>query len=100
MAVGDEAPRYPVLLEELHRVLGRRSVTCSLQYLPQNAGKALSCKTVYVGMCVPSVGGYVRSHLCKGKCKRKRKGIPKTKRKLVKKTREKISKDLAFLGLS
>jgi hypothetical protein len=64
---------YPVLLEQLHRVLGRHSVTGPMQYLPQNAGKALSCKPVYVGMCVPSFRGYVRSHLCKGKRKRKKK---------------------------
>jgi hypothetical protein len=68
-----------VLFEQLHHVLGRRSVTRSLQYFPQNAGKALSRKTVYVGMCVPSVGGYVRSHMCKGKCKRKEKESQKYK---------------------
>jgi hypothetical protein len=62
-----------VLLEQLHRILGRRSITCSLQYLPQDEGKALSCETVCVGICVSSVSGYVGSHLCKGKCKRKTK---------------------------
>jgi hypothetical protein len=30
---------YPVLLEQLHRILGRRRITGSLQHLPQNAGK-------------------------------------------------------------
>jgi hypothetical protein len=68
---------YPVLLEQLHHILGRRSVTGSLQYLPQNAGKTISCKPVCVGMCVPSFRGYVRSHLFKGKCKRKKKKNPK-----------------------
>jgi hypothetical protein len=29
---------YLVLLEQLHRILGRRRITGSLQYLPQNAG--------------------------------------------------------------
>jgi hypothetical protein len=61
-----------MLLEQLHRVLGRCCVTRSLQYLPQDEGKTLSCETVCVGMCVPSVSGYVGSDLCKGKCKRKR----------------------------
>jgi hypothetical protein len=46
-------------------------------------GKTLSCKPVYVGVCVPSFRGYVRSHLCKGKHKRKIKRITKNKRKLV-----------------
>jgi hypothetical protein len=63
---------HPVLLEQLHRVLGRRRITGSLQHLPQDAGKTLSCKPVCVGMCVPSFRGFVRSHLCKGKSKRKR----------------------------
>jgi hypothetical protein len=70
---------YPVLLEKLHRVLGRRRITGSLQHLPQDAGKTLSCKPVRVGMCVPSFRGSVRSHLCKGKHKRKRKRITKIK---------------------
>jgi hypothetical protein len=60
---------YPVLLEQLHRVLGRRRITGSLQHLPQDAGKTLSCKSVRVGMCVPSFRGFVISHLCKGKRK-------------------------------
>jgi hypothetical protein len=30
---------YPVLLEQLHHVLGRPRITGSLQHLPQNAGK-------------------------------------------------------------
>jgi hypothetical protein len=68
---------YPVLLEQLHRVLGRRRITGSLQYLPQNAGKTLSCKPVRVGLCVPSFRGFVGIHLCKGKRKRKRKRITK-----------------------
>jgi hypothetical protein len=68
---------YPVLLEQFHRVLGRHRVTGSLKYLPQDAGKTLSCKSVRVGMCVPSFRGIVRSHLCKGKRKRKRKRITK-----------------------
>jgi hypothetical protein len=74
---------YPVLLEQLHRVLGRHHITGSLQHLPQNAGKTLSCKSVRVGMGVPSFRGFMRSHLCKGKRKRKRKRITKIKRKLV-----------------
>jgi hypothetical protein len=45
---------YLVLLEQLHRVLGRRRITGSLNHFPQDAGKALSCKSVRVGMCVPS----------------------------------------------
>jgi hypothetical protein len=60
-----------VLLEQLHLVLGRRGVTCSLQYFPQDEGKTLSHEIVRVGKCVPFVSGYVGSHLCKGKCKRK-----------------------------
>jgi hypothetical protein len=60
---------YPVLLEQLHRILGRRRITGSLQHLPQNAGKTLSCMSVRVGMCVPSFRGFMRSHLCKGKGK-------------------------------
>jgi hypothetical protein len=60
-----------MFLEQLHHVLGRCSVTCPLQYLPQDEGKIVSCETVHVGRCVPSVNGYVGSHLCKGKCKRK-----------------------------
>jgi hypothetical protein len=66
---------YPVLLEQLHRVLGRRRITGSLQHLPQDAGKTLSCKSVRVGMCVPSFRGFVISHLCKGKRKWKEKGL-------------------------
>jgi hypothetical protein len=89
--------RYPVLLEQLHRVLGRRSVTCPLQYLPQNAGKALSCETVCVGLWVPSISGYMRSHLCKGKCKQKEKE-PKIKGASAKVYQ--FSADLALLGLS
>jgi hypothetical protein len=80
---------YPVLLEQLHRVLGRRRITGSLQHLPQNAGKTLSRKSVRVGMCVPSFRGLVRSHLCKGKRKQKRKIINKTK----------VDWGLAFPGL-
>jgi hypothetical protein len=87
--------RYPVLLEQLHHVLGRRSVTRSQQYFPQNAGKALSRKTVCVGMCVPFVGGYVRSQPCKGKCKRKEKQS-QNKRKLVQKFSEKILRTWLF----
>jgi hypothetical protein len=52
---------YPVLLEQLHRILGRRRIPSSLQYLPQNAGKALACKSVRVGMCVPSFRGREKS---------------------------------------
>jgi hypothetical protein len=74
---------YLVLLEQLHRVLGRHRITGSLQHLPQNVGKTLSCKPVRVGMCVSSFRGFVRSHLCKGKRKRKRKIITKNKRGLV-----------------
>jgi hypothetical protein len=55
------------------RILGRHRVTCSLQHLPQDVGKDLSCKSVSVGMCVPSFRGSVRSHPCTGKRKRKRK---------------------------
>jgi hypothetical protein len=73
------AAGYPVLLEQLHRVLGRHHITAPLQYLPQNAGKTLSCKSIRVGMCVPPFRGFVRSHLCKGKRKRKRKRITKIK---------------------
>jgi hypothetical protein len=86
-----------VLLEQLHRVLGRCSVTRSLQYLPQNAGKALSCETVCVRMWAPSISGYVGSHLCKGKCKRKEKE-PKIKGAGAKDYN--FSADLAFLELS
>jgi hypothetical protein len=70
---------YPVLLEQLHRILGRRRITGSLQYLPQNAGKTLACKSIRVEMRVPSFLGFVRSHLCKGKRRRKRKRITKIK---------------------
>jgi hypothetical protein len=70
---------YPVLLEQLNRILGRHRITGSRQHLPQNAAKTLSCKSVHVGMCVPSFRGFVRSHLCKGKRKRKRKTITKIK---------------------
>jgi hypothetical protein len=66
---------YPVLLEQLHCLLGRRRITGSLKYLPQDAGKTLSCKSVCVGLCIPSFRGIVRSHLCKGKRKRKRKKL-------------------------
>jgi hypothetical protein len=45
---------HPVLLEQLHRILGRRRITGSVKYLPQNAGKTLSCKSIRVGLCVPS----------------------------------------------
>jgi hypothetical protein len=55
---------HSVLLELLHRVLGRRRVTNSLKYLPQNTGKTLSCKPISVGQCIPFVRGSVRSHLC------------------------------------
>jgi hypothetical protein len=41
-----------MLLELLHRVLRRRRVSGPLKYLPQNAGKALSCKPVSVGQCI------------------------------------------------
>jgi hypothetical protein len=51
---------YPVLLEQLHHVQGRRHITGSLQHLPQDAEKTLSCKSIRVGMCVPSFRGYVR----------------------------------------
>jgi hypothetical protein len=78
---------YPVLLEQLHRILGRCRITGSLQHVPQNAGKTLSSKSVRVGMCVPSFRGLVRSHLCKGKRKIKR----------IKKI--KMDWGLAFLGL-
>jgi hypothetical protein len=64
---------YPVLLKQLHRVLGRRRITGSLQHFPQDAGKALSWTSVRVGMCVPSFRGSVRSHLCTGKRKWKKK---------------------------
>jgi hypothetical protein len=80
---------YPVLLEQLHCILGRRRITGSLQHLPQNAGKTLSCKSVHVGMCTPSFRGLVRSHLCKGKRKLKRKRIKKIK----------VDWGLAFPGL-
>jgi hypothetical protein len=49
--------RYLVLLEQLYRVLGRCGVTRSLQYLPQDEGKSLSCETVCMGNAFPpSVG--------------------------------------------
>jgi hypothetical protein len=66
---------YLVLLEQLHYVLGRRRITGSLKYLPQDVGKTLSCKPVRVGLCVPSFRGIVRSHLCKGKRKQKEKEL-------------------------
>jgi hypothetical protein len=53
-----------MLLKQLHRVLGRRRVTSSLKYLPQDTGETLSCKSVRVGLCIPFVRGSVRSHLC------------------------------------
>jgi hypothetical protein len=70
--------RYPkdsVLLKQLHRVLGRRRVTGSLKHLPQDTGKTLSCKSVRVGLCVPSFRGSVRSHLCMVKRKYKEKEL-------------------------
>jgi hypothetical protein len=70
---------HPVLFEQLHRVLGRRRITGSLKYLPQDAGKTLSCKSVRVGLCVPSFRGSVRSHLCMVKRKQNRKRITKIK---------------------
>jgi hypothetical protein len=45
---------YSVLLELLHRVLRGCRVSGPLKYLPQNAGKTLSCKPVSVGQCIPS----------------------------------------------
>jgi hypothetical protein len=54
---------HSVLLEQLHRVLGRHRVTSSLKYLPQDTGETLSCKPVRVGLCIPFVRGSVRSHL-------------------------------------
>jgi hypothetical protein len=65
--------------KQLHRVLGRRRITGSLKYLPQDAGKTLSCKSIRVGMCVPSFRGSMRSHLCTVKHKQKRKRITKIK---------------------
>ena len=41
---------HSVLLELLHRVLRGCRVSGPLKYLPQNAGKALSCKSVSVRM--------------------------------------------------
>jgi hypothetical protein len=46
--------------------------------------KTLSCETVHVGKCVPSVCRYVGSHLCKGKCKQKRKRTKKIKGAIAK----------------
>jgi hypothetical protein len=46
---------HSVLLELLHCVLRRRRVSDPLKYLPQNMGKALSCKPVSVGQCIPVV---------------------------------------------
>jgi hypothetical protein len=46
---------HSVLLKLLHRVLRRCRVSGPLKYLPQNAGKALSCKPVSVGQCIPVV---------------------------------------------
>jgi hypothetical protein len=43
---------HSVLLELLHRVLRGCRVSAPVKYLPQNAGKALSCKPVSVGQCV------------------------------------------------
>jgi hypothetical protein len=43
---------HSVLLELLHRVLRGCRVSGPLKYLPQNAGKALSCKPVSVGQCI------------------------------------------------
>jgi hypothetical protein len=47
--------RHSVLLELLHRVLRRCRVSGPLKYPPQNTGKALSCKPVSVGQCIPIV---------------------------------------------
>ena len=47
---------HSVLLELLHRVLRRRRVSGPLKYLPQNAGKTLSCKPVSVGQCIFVIG--------------------------------------------
>jgi hypothetical protein len=58
-----------VLLELLHRVLRRRRVTGPLKYLPQNTRKALSCKPVSVGQCIPFVRGSMGGPLCTVKCK-------------------------------
>jgi hypothetical protein len=63
-----------VLLEQLHLVLGRRGITFSLQYLPQDEGKTLSCETVHVEGAQCSV--------------------QKARRE------KKLSEDLAYLGLN
>jgi hypothetical protein len=55
---------HSVLLELLHRVLRRCRVSAPLKYFPQNAGKALSCKPVSVGQCIPFVRGSVGGHMC------------------------------------
>jgi hypothetical protein len=84
LAARDEAPRssspysgVPSAPRTAAPRTGRRRITGSLQHLPQDAGKTLSCKSVRVGTCVPSFRGIMRSHLCKGKRKRKRKRIIK-----------------------
>jgi hypothetical protein len=46
---------HSVLLELLHRVLRRCRVSGPLKYLPRNTGKALSCKPVSVGQCIPAI---------------------------------------------
>jgi hypothetical protein len=59
LAAGDDVQGHPhpiaghsVLFELLHCVLRGCRISGPLKYLPQNAGKALSCKPVSVGQCV------------------------------------------------